>query len=244
MQLTRYRSQITLYPNQTSRTFLAFRPAEAIETDTLLQSSVVAGLDGLLRGQPPTPVVHHDVALVTENANLSPEILLPHRASRHTHRQLYLREQFPTVSPDHLYTIFPLLDPLDLDVAVSWSIPATDRKGITFLHAVRLAPEFSIVETIRRQLDATNEETGGAQKRTMYEETGRLRDALVGSILVGVLGREKDPVVVRVGAKTAVKGRVEIGLDMGVIPVAFEIQNRSPVLPVRWILRLPGSTLR
>ncbi len=58
------------------------------------------------------------------------------------------------------------------------------------------------MESLRQEVDALVLSTNGAQKRTMYEETGRLRRVLVDSVLDGILGREEDPVVVFVSAPT------------------------------------------
>ena len=136
-------------------------------------------------------------------------------ASVRNHRVAFLRRQFPTIPLQTLLSTFPLFDPLDLDVIVSWTIPEQpSRQGRTVLHGIRVSPEFSIVEDVRRQV-ALAIAKGGKQTRTMYEETGRLRRVLLASVLDGVLGQEEDPVIVRLGVSSAKRGRVEHDFDQG-----------------------------
>jgi hypothetical protein len=178
----------------------------------------------------------------------------------------FLEGHFPTIPADSLSRIFPLLDALDLDVIVRWTIPSSDpalvRSGYAFLHGVRLAPESSVVEDLRREVDAAIA-GGGKQTRTMYEETGRLRRVLMDSVLDGVLSREEDPVVVRLRVDQAKRGVVQHDFGQGwvvlswsqlhagelhthnrracTIKVYFLLRNRSPIVPVRWVLRLSDS---
>lgn len=130
--------------------------------------------------------------------SLAPEHVPSYISSRQSYRLRILREQYPSIPIQSLQRIFPLFDPLDLDLAISWSIPSTSRRGHTLLHSLRLAPEFSIVEGVRREVD-TAIAKGGKQTRTMFEETGRQRRLLMDSVLEGALAMEEDPVIVRVG---------------------------------------------
>jgi hypothetical protein len=152
----------------------------------------------------------------------------------------YLQRYFPTTPLPTLLHIFPLLVPLDLDVAVSWSlVDDPKRQGVSFLHGVRLAPEFSIVEGIRRQVDEAIA-LGGKSTRTMYEETGRLRQVLMDSVLEGVLSQEDDPIEAVITTATGLKVTAA-GEAGSVVSVRFIMRNRSPALPVRWILDLPEN---
>ena len=195
---SRIRSAI-LHPNQVSRTFLSLttgsNPSEQLD---LLQGDTVAGLAKLVQGQleinprrQPKPVTL--LGGTSSSVNDLPEYI----HFRQSHRLRDLRNRFPTISVDTLQRIFPLFDPLDLDILISWSVPSTGRHGHAFLPSLRLAPEFSVVEGVRREVDAAIA-CGGKQTRTMYEETGRLRRVLMDSVFEGLLAREEDPVVVRV----------------------------------------------
>ena len=188
-----------LLPNQVFRTFLPLvADREALQTFDLPQHDIVASLTRLLQGQAEIDRnrERNPVTLVGKNL-LAQNALSSYYASRQSHRLRSLQEHFHGVSLGTLQRIFPLLDPFDLDLVISWSIRSSGRQGYAFLHSVRLAPEYSIVEGVRRDIDAAVA-SGGKRTRTMYEETGRLRRVLVDSVLQGVLAIEEDPVVVRV----------------------------------------------
>ena len=174
-------------------------------------------------------------------------------SSRQRYRLDFLRSHFPSIPPSVLEASFPLFDPLDLDLVVSWSIPDTSRRGQTILHGSRLSPEFSVVEDVRRQVDLAISR-GDKSTRDMFEETGRLRRLLVDSVLNGVLAREDDPISIRVRVEGARKGVVPLTDGLVIdrfdhlsvlmlysrqIAMRFHLTNRSPVLSARWLLHLP-----
>jgi hypothetical protein len=126
-------------------------------------------------------------------------------------RTSYRHRQLPADYPIPLSTmsrIVPLLDPLDLDIFISYSTVDATRRGHILVPSIRPAPAFSLVEDLR-----TLVEGGAKQGRTMYEETGRLRRALVDSVLEGKLGLEEDPVNARV--KAGDKGKARVSLEEG-----------------------------
>ena len=188
-----------LLPNQVSRTFVPLAAdRKALATLDLLQHDTVASLTRLVQGQAEIDCSRERNPVVLVGRNFSaPSVLSSYFASKQSHRLQSLQQHFYSVSSGTLQRIFPLLDPLDLDLVISWFIQSTGRQGYAFLHSLRLAPEFSIVEGVRREIDAAVA-SGGKQTRTMYEETGRLRRVLVDSVLQGMLAIEEDPVVVRV----------------------------------------------
>jgi hypothetical protein len=147
-------------------------------------------------------------------STLDASVLGPYSSSRTTHKLSTLSEQFPPILSDIARSIFPLLDPLDLDLIISWSIPETQRTGHYFLHGLRLSPVFSQVEDLRRKIEKAIL-GGGKQTRTMYEETGRLRKLLLDSVLDGVLAKEDDPIVVRGFVVGANAGVAEFDLKEG-----------------------------
>ena len=169
----------------------------ATERSDFLQKSTVSNLAQLVQGQSPTTALPEQSITLVDDSNISSELITSYMISRQSYRLQHLREHFPTIPAETIQNIFPLLDPLDLDLIVSWSIPSTSRRGHTILHSTRVAPEFSIVEGVRREVDAAIV-SGGKKTRTMYEETGRLRRVLMDSVLNGVLAREEDPVVVKI----------------------------------------------
>lgn len=190
-QVNEYRLSSTLSPNQSIRTVVALEHVDA-KVD-LCQDGLVGNLGKLLDNQPDSvePVADESIELPGNAASAS-----AYTRSRSTFRTRSLRQAFPTISFDQASTLFPLIDPLDIDVQVQWSLAGESRSGLAFAHAVRAGPEFSIVESLRRKVDAAIA-SGSKQTRTMYEETGRLRKLLLDSVLDGHLAREDDPVLVR-----------------------------------------------
>jgi hypothetical protein len=187
----------TVFPNQTWRAYLKVSCLQAEEAQSydLEQATVVENLAKLVQDQ-------HNIEAMTEKSitlsaisGFSPA----YAAARPAMRLQRLRQSYPTISEDILRSIFPLYDPLDLDVVLSWNVRSNGssdvRKGCTILPAVRPAPEFSIVEKVRQEVDAAIA-AGGKKTRTMYEETGRLRRLLMDSVLDGSLAVEDDPVSV------------------------------------------------
>lgn len=204
----------TLLPNQTLRSVVQIKQGATIAD--LSQTAVVEALAKLIEGQAPDEIAA-DIQPTVSLCSELPIDTLPHYfASRNIHRISYLREQFPTISADFLPDLFPLLDPLDLDIVLSYTICSPNslrkREGRLISHSLRPAPSFSMVESLRRDVEAAIA-GGSKQTRTMYEETGRLRRVLMASVLDGCLGREEDPVEVT----------VKVGEDNGPIEHDFKM---------------------
>ncbi|KAL1410386.1 hypothetical protein Q8F55_004396 [Vanrija albida] len=220
-----------LYPNQTLRTILSVSPSGPSGPDPG-QPSLVANLGRVLQH-------NYDTLAPIEPASV--ELTLPdgdsgYLLSRRRYRLRFAAHNFAALPKELVPKVVPLFDPLDLDLAFSWS--QGERRGHAAVHGLLPAPRFSIVEGLRREIESQT----GAAKRTMYEETGRLQRALADSVLDGVYATEEDPIVVRARVPSAKAGRVVHDFSKGslVLPVTIEVQNRSPALSARWALRLPG----
>jgi hypothetical protein len=205
------RSGITLLPNQTCRNLVHVAPASTYAKLDLRQQGLVDNLGKLVDNQPEsiTPTSHPDIP-----TTLDASLLETYISSRTGHKSETLSAQFQPISPDIARSIFPLIDPLDLDLIVSWRIPETARTGQTFVHSLRISPEFSQVEELRRKIEKAILD-GGKQTRTMYEETGRLRKLLLDSVLDGALAREDNSLVVRGFVNDANAGVAEFDLKEG-----------------------------
>lgn len=216
----------TVYPNQTVRTILAVQTKPSSSSE-LAQTGLVSNLGKLLRGADASaldPISPPTVPIT----DLPPGFLL----SRRAHRLSFALQNFPALPTDLVPKVFPLFDPLDLDVSFTWATD-DDRRGLACAHSIRPSPAFSLVEGLREDV--------GPAKRTMYEETGRLRRALADSVLEGVYADEADPVVVRALVPSANKGKIVHAFDDAfVLPISVVVENRSPSLSARWILRLPA----
>lgn len=249
-----------LSPNQTYRTVLNLK-ADADPAVDIRQTRLVSNLEKLLDNQEES----FDLQDSTVGATPIPIFdCAAYTSSRSAYRARTLQQDFPTIISTMAASLFPLLDPLDLDISVAWSIPDETRQGHAYQHALRVGPRFSIVEGLRAKVDAAIA-SGSKKTRTMYEETGRLRKLLLDSILDGVLSREDDPLIVRAYLENAKRGVLACDFQQGsvpvpyspdypierrltdlrpsVVPVKMEIHNLSQVLSTRFILTLPsGST--
>lgn len=196
-----------LFPNQVFRAVLPVVAREDVGSLDLTQTGLVANLNRVLK---------HDDRL----APISPEtvsICVPegYIASRRAHRLRFAAAFFPALATHLVPRVLPLFDPLDLDIDVAWTIrsPTTapdssastltqqTRRGHASVHGLTPAPRFSLVESLRSEEDTP-------AKRTMYEETGRLRQVMLDSVLDGVYASEQDPIVVRARVPGAKSGRV------------------------------------
>lgn len=189
----------TLYPNQNLRSVLAVKATSDISSSDLSQTGLVSNLGKLLRGAEPTSL--DPIAPATVPLTSVPDGFL---ASRRAHRLSFAATNFPALPTDLVPKVLPMFDPLDLDVAFTWK---TDdgRHGLACVHGIRPTPSFSLVERLREDV--------APAKRTMYEETGRIRRALADSVLEGVYADESDPVLVRATVPSAKRGRVAHSFD-------------------------------
>ncbi|WVR03860.1 hypothetical protein IAU60_000858 [Kwoniella sp. DSM 27419] len=233
-------SEDGLLPNQTLRRVLPLRLVRSPGVD-LQQKSLVQALGMLIAGSPIDEVKSEIAKISVWEQSHQPD-LAPRRAFRLA--QLYTA--FPTIPHQSLSAIFPLFDPLDLDIQISYLIRSSpvsevaQRTGRVIACGLRPAPAFSVVDGLRREVE--NAILGGSKStRTMYEETTRLKGVLMDSVLDGLLATEEDPVHIGVRIEGATNGRVVHDFKQGATKrrVTFQVKNRSPLLPVRYIINLP-----
>jgi hypothetical protein len=197
-----------LYPNQVFRGVIvakaASSPAAALD---LRQTGLVSSLAAVLRGQldslsPITPMHVSMLSAVPEGYFIQ----------RRTHRLKFAASNFSALASDLVPKVLPMFDPLDLDIVFDWTIGNPATEGARFGHGGALgmhpAPGFSLVEDLRAEND-------GPAKRTMYEETDRIRKKLADSVLDGVYAAEQDPVVVRARVQGTKAGTVKHDFSQG-----------------------------
>ncbi|OCF34119.1 hypothetical protein I316_04067 [Kwoniella heveanensis BCC8398] len=236
-------------PNQIVRSIHPFTYDKAIGDQLdLNQNALITSLGRLIAGQPIDEVsTELERTMPLASTALRGEALRSYLSSRRLHRLAQLHSAFPTIHSRSLGTLFQLVEPLDLDILISYSVLSESasnsesedrRQGTLALHSIRPSPSFSLVDGLKKEVDLAIA-SGSKSVRTMYEETSRLRQVLMDSVLEGTLSVEEDPVVVAL--KAAQRGRVVHDFSQGPIkvPVIFSIRNQSPVLPVRYILNLP-----
>lgn len=209
------RLDVVLSPNQTYRSIVDVR-ASADATVDIRQTQLVNNLEKLLDNQPELFDLQHPGS---SDVQMPSNDVAPYISSRSAFRAETLQRDFPTITPSMAASLFPLLDPLDLDISIAWSMPdkaeePQSRQGNAFQHAIRVGPRFSIVEGLRAKVDAAIA-SGSKQTRTMYEETGRLRKLLLDSVLDGELSREHDPLLVRAYLENAKKGALTCDFTKG-----------------------------
>jgi len=117
------------------------------------------------------------------------------RASRLAWKRKTLSNQFPAMSTSDRERIFPLYEPRDVDVLVSWtcsqssdSVPA--RSGQLLIFGLSLGPSHN-------QLRELTGGGGGAAIRSMYAQTAREKAALLKNLFSSRLSFSEDPLVFR-----------------------------------------------
>ena len=201
---------MVLSPNQTYRSILNINPDPDATVD-IRQTRLVNNLEKLLDNQPDSL---HLQTSDSSSATMPATDLASYTSSRSTFRTSDLHQAFPTITTPMAANLFPLMDPLDLDITIAWSVPSEFRKGHSFQHALRIGPGLSIVEGLRAKVEAAIA-SGSKQTRTMYEETGRLRKLLLDSVLDGKLSIEDDPCIVRAYVVDAKGGTAARDFEQG-----------------------------
>jgi len=197
-----------LYPNQTFRGVIHPKPNGRTDLD-LAQPGLVANLAALLRGNMDSlaPITPTEVSLSTPTGYF---------LQRRSHRLRFASANFSALASELVPKVLPMFDPLDLDVVFNWSIG--DRHGHGGALGLRPSPAFSLVEALRAEAD-------GPAKRTMYEETDRIRRQIAESVLEGPYAVEQDPVVVRARVKGASSGRVQHDFNNGCVYQVLALTN-------------------
>ncbi|WWC68664.1 uncharacterized protein I206_102596 [Kwoniella pini CBS 10737] len=240
-------SDHSLLPNQTLRSLLSIKYETSSKHD-LRQTAVIDSLGKLVKGQPIAEVstdLQNGISL-TGNGGTE-EALDSYLILKRQTRLKDLKQAFTTIDAKDIERLFQLIEPLSLDLVVTFSIndPIADsgfsRKGHSII-SLNPSPTFSLVEDLQKEINATIL-SGNKSQRTMYEETSRLHRVLIDDVLNGYLANEIDPVQVKI--KCGNKGKVfgNFGNGSFKIPITFEIINQSPILPIRYILNLPKPSL-
>ncbi|GAA6061352.1 hypothetical protein JCM10212_004833 [Sporobolomyces blumeae] len=198
----------------------------------------VRQVKGLLEGRKPdgttglAPVTLYDSRLgqipSTPPTSTDPTILRSYLKSRLS----ALVQQFPTVPPPILRTLFPLFAPTGGLILVHFASSSLDLAGH---HLLPLESVGATRNRLERVLADAGLKAGG-----LYEESQRERSALIKSLRACELGRDEDPAVVFV----EVSGVEEHAFENGPLslPVTFVIRNVSPTVPFDYALTLGTSS--
>jgi hypothetical protein len=169
--------------------------------------AIVKGQTPSQDNPPPITVHHSSIAgsLMEDIRMLNPPI----DVLRESYVMSSLNQQYPTIPPSSFSHISTLYNPLDLDVAVHWTIPSpTDPDssfaGCSLLHGIRPCPAQSILDESKAAILGSD----GKSVRSMYEETNRRKKLLLESVLDGPLAMEENPMRVRMMVRGAKRGRI------------------------------------
>ncbi|KAL7419589.1 hypothetical protein Q5752_005501 [Cryptotrichosporon argae] len=243
-------------PHQVLRTFLSVTPAPTLSL-AINQPALVADLGRVLTGD--VDGIAGPPAETLAGADFGSGLAdwAAYAVSRRRWTVCQCARDFAALPTEVREKLVPLLDPLDLDLAVSYTVrgagvaadaaAAAARSGTVFVHALRPAPRFSLVEPLRAAHDAPDAARAKPQ-RTMYEETGRIRRAVVGAVLDGPYGVDEVPLELRMatratlapaphsddGAAQAADGPAT---EEGKVKVVLNVWNRSPGVSARWVVR-------
>lgn len=119
--------------------------------------------------------------------------------SRRAHVRQTLASEFPSISEDIRHRIFPLYTPHTFDIYVHWEINSFDivRKGCCIVRELRVGAGHEGLQEVL--LTAEN-----AKENSMYAETQREKEALLGALRRCEWNLEMDPHVVKVRTKCAI----------------------------------------
>jgi trafficking protein particle complex subunit 8 len=119
--------------------------------------------------------------------------------SRRAYVRQTLASEFPSISEDIRYRVFPLYTPHTFDLHVYWEINSLDtvRSGCCVVRELCVGTGHEGLREVL--LRAEN-----AKENSMYAETQREKEALLGALQSSEWNLEMDPLVVKVRAKSAI----------------------------------------
>ncbi|KAH7928488.1 hypothetical protein BV22DRAFT_1082749 [Leucogyrophana mollusca] len=232
-----------LRPSQTARMSLAASSATTGATAEQTIAFVSRKLSDVLHGRgiepedpPPIDLVCSHISKNTANRSI-------HDAATHyfvhsERRNLVARSlarshtHIPASSRPH---IFPLYNPLSVDVVVCWEIPSEGRSGHILVSDITLGAGHAALKEIIEEAE------GAKVKRSMYAETQREKVEILQAVRDSEWNSEMNPVVVTVEDGRAVEHDFTHGSST--IPVVFTLRNYSLTHPSRYVLKLetPGD---
>lgn len=229
-----------LAPSQTGR--FAFAAERWLDGEGKKESLefVKSKLDVVLQGEVPSQTDPPEVDLVcshlletdssqTRSIHCSSLKTLLHSGKRkHATEVAALQHpHIPSTSHPH---IFPLYNPLSVDVVVFWEIPSQNRKGHITVYGTRLGAAHAALD------DIIDRAENSKVKRSMYAETQREKLELVEGIKNSEWNEEMDPITVGVEDVGAIEHDFSKGPCS--IPLTFLVRNHSSLYDTQVTLRL------
>ncbi|KAH7912583.1 ER-golgi trafficking TRAPP I complex 85 kDa subunit-domain-containing protein [Hygrophoropsis aurantiaca] len=145
-----------------------------------------------------------------------------------------LHTHIPATSRPH---IFPLYNPLSVDVLLYWEIPSELRSGHILVSDIILGAGHGALKEIIEEAE------NAKVKRSMYAETQREKVEILQAVRDSEWNSEMDPIVVTVEDGRAAEHDFTQGSST--IPVVFTLRNYSLTQPSRYVLKLdaPGDSV-
>ncbi|TEB39007.1 hypothetical protein FA13DRAFT_1724958 [Coprinellus micaceus] len=151
-------------------------------------------------------------------------------SGRRKHAAEAASSQHPHIPSDSHPSIFPLYNPLSVDIVIFWEIPSQNRKGHITVYGTRMGAAHAALDDI---IDKTE---NAKVKRSMYAETQREKMELVDGIRGSEWNEEMDPISVSVEDLGAVE--YDFGKGPCNIPLTFLVRNHSALYDTLVTLRL------
>jgi hypothetical protein len=120
-------------------------------------------------------------------------------SSRRAHVRQTLALEFPSIPEDIRYRVFPLYTPHAFDIYIYWEMHTFDivRNGCCIVRELCVGAGH---EGLREVLQNAE----NAKDKSMYAETQREKEALLGALRSSEWNLETDPLVVKVKARSAI----------------------------------------
>ncbi|KAG2369466.1 ER-golgi trafficking TRAPP I complex 85 kDa subunit-domain-containing protein [Suillus spraguei] len=141
-----------------------------------------------------------------------------------------LAQSHPRIPTSSHPSIFPLYNPLSVDLVVFWKIPSEQRSGHMFVSDITLGASHAALREVLEGVESAK------VKRSMYAETQREKVEMLQAIRDSEWNAEMNPVVVIVKDGLVIEHDFSQGVCMA--PVEFTIRNHSLSHPSRFVLRL------
>ncbi|KAG0696032.1 ER-golgi trafficking TRAPP I complex 85 kDa subunit-domain-containing protein [Suillus ampliporus] len=141
-----------------------------------------------------------------------------------------LAQSHPRIPASSYPSIFPLYNPLSVDLVIFWRIPSEQRSGHILVSAITLGASHAALREVLEGVESAR------VKRSIYAETQREKAETLQAIRDSEWNAEMNPIVVNVKEGLVIKHDFSQGVCKA--PVEFMIRNHSLLHPSRFILRL------
>ncbi|RXW19510.1 hypothetical protein EST38_g6333 [Candolleomyces aberdarensis] len=237
-----FNSEADLAPSQLGRfTFGAEQWLDGEGKEETLEF-VSKKLDDVLLGNIVTPSDPPEIDLVCSHLLETPtsQTRTFHSGSLqtflHSGRRIYssdvAAQQHPHIPSESYPYVFPLYNPLSVDVIIFWEVPSQKLQGHIAVYGTKAGAAHAALN------DILDKAENSKVKRSMYAETVREKKELFDGIRNSEWNAEMDPISVSIQDV----GQIEHDFSKGPchVPLSFLVRNHSPLFDSRVTLKLRG----